>query len=156
MKHLITIVAALLLFCTSAEAQRLRLGDRIPDIATSATLGTPIDDITHSYICMVFIHSESAPAVEAVERLRSELIGSDDDIAIVLLTGEPKTDSNALLNNFVSHNTTVAFDNNNHTFRSFGIDYVPFGVIFDTKKERIEWFGSLQHLDREVVDNITK
>lgn len=156
MKHLITIVAALLLFCTSAEAQRLRLGDRIPDIATSATLGTPIDDITHSYICMVFIHSESAPAVEAVERLRSEHIGSDDDIAIVLLTAELKTENNALLNNFVSHNTTVAFDNNHHTFRSFGIDYVPFGVIFDTKKERIEWFGSLQHLDREVVDNITK
>lgn len=156
MKHLITIVAALLLFCTSAEAQRLRLGDRTPDIATSATLGTPIDDITHSYICMVFIHSESAPAVEAVERLRSELIGSDDDIAIVLLTAELKTENNALLNSFVSHNTTVAFDNNHHTFRSFGIDYVPFGVIFDTKKERIEWFGSLQHLDREVVDNITK
>lgn len=156
MKYLLSIIAAMLVFCSSAEAQRLRLGDRTPDISIGATLGTPMDNILQKYICMVFIHSESAPAVDAADRLCDELISADDDMAIVLLTAEEKTEDNALLNSFVSHNTSVAFDNNHHTFRSFGINYVPFGVIFDKKKQRIEWFGSLQHLDRRVIANILK
>ena len=156
MKYLLSIIAAMLVFCSSAEAQRLRLGDRTPDISIGATLGTPIDNILQKYICMVFIHSESAPAVDAADRLCDELISAYDDMAIVLLTAEEKTEDNALLNSFVSHNTSVAFDNNHHTFRSFGINYVPFGVIFDKKKQRIEWFGSLQHLDRRAITNILK
>lgn len=156
MKYIISIIAAMLVFCSSAEAQRLRLGDRTPDIAIGTTLGTPIDNITHKYICMVFIHSESAPAVDAADRLCDEVISADDDMAIVLLTAEAETEDNALLNSFVSHNCSVAFDNHNHTFRSFDISYVPFGVIFDSKKHRIEWFGSLQHLDRETIKRILK
>lgn len=146
----------MLVFCGSAAAQRLRLGDHTPDISVSATLGTPMDNITHKYICVAFIHSESAPAVDAVDRLRNEIITADDDMAIVLLTAEEHTEDNALLNSFVSHNCSVAFDSHHHTFHSFGINYVPFGVIFDKKRQRIEWFGSLQHLNRKTITSILK
>ena len=156
MKFLATIVAAMLLFVGSAEAQRLRLGDRTPDIAIASTLGTPFENITHKYVCLVFVHSESAPCVDAIDRLRSEIITKEDDVAIVLLTAEEATEDNELLNAYVSHNTSVAFDNHHHTFTAFSINYVPFGVIFDNKKRRIEWFGSLQHINHKVIEEIVK
>lgn len=156
MKHLMSIIVAVLLFAGSAEAQRLRLGDRTPDIAASTTLGTSLDDIAHDYVCLAFVHSDSTPCVDAIDRLRSEVIAKDDNIAIVLLTAEEPTTDNELLNAYVGHNSSVAFDHNNHTFNAFGVSYVPFGVIFDKKRHRIEWFGSLQHIDREVIQQILK
>ena len=49
----------------------------------------------------------------------------------------------------------VAFDDNNRTLRAFGINYVPFAVIYRTKNSRVEWFGPMHHLKRDTIEEIS-
>ena len=157
MRNLIaTLTAVLLLTHGTAEAQRLRLGDRVPDISISTMLGTHYEEFTSEHICLIFIHSASEPCVVALDEFIPEAESYANDMTIVLLTNEEPTSENALLNGYINHYTSVAFDSHGHTFHTFGINYVPFGVIFDRKKERAEWFGAIHHLKHKTLEEILK
>lgn len=156
MRRFITIAFAVLFTASAALAQNIRLGERIPAIDIDATMGTHLDHIETEYVCLVFIHSSSLPCIEALEEFVVVADEVKQQMSVVLITPERHDDEKELLARFVDDNTSVAFDRDYKTFNAFGINFAPFGVIYDTKRCRAQWFGSIQQLDTATLWQITQ
>lgn len=146
----------MLFTASAAMAQNIRLGERIPAIDIHATMGTHLDHIETDYVCLVFIHSSSLPCIEALDEFAPIADCVKQQMSVVLITPEDPDGKKELLTRFVDDNTSVAFDRDYKTFSAFGINFAPFGVIYDTKRSHAEWFGSIQQLDVEILTEITQ
>ena len=153
MRTLLTIFTAMLLWVGSADAQNIRLGEKIPDIHVISDMGEKLELLDTECVCLLFVYAESQPSVNAVTTFRSTAEALCDDISFVLLFGrEPSPLS---LERFqLTENTIIAIDNDKRTFHNFGIDYVPFVVIYEKHRNRALWFGSTQQLDQEIIEQI--
>lgn len=155
MKRLLAIASLMMMLMTSAEAQDITLGGRLPNINVHSAMGPELGLIEHEYVCLVFIHSESLPCVAALESFNALADSFSDTMAVVLLTPEQRSNEQDALARYVDSNTTVAFDNEHRTFKAFGVEYVPFGVVFDTKRRRVQWFGTIAQLTEATIRTIT-
>lgn len=156
MKRALLIIIATLSLCASLSAQNIRLGEKIPEISVESTLGDELRMVTKEHTCIVFMHSQCEPCVTALPALHQAITPHGDKLAVVLLTSETKEMEERLASAFGSYVDALAFDRNNHTYRAFGINFVPFAVIYNTKSRRIEWFGSIQQLDNRTLSSICK
>ena len=155
MKRLFALLTLLLTTTLSVEAQSVRLGERIPDIHTDSELGKEFELATKEYVYMVFVHSKSKPSLNLVDEINSvnpELLSNID---VVLVTTEDIDDNAAIVKRFDDNIFPIAYDLERRTCRNFGINYVPFGVVYDTKRKRALWFGSSLPFEvEEVVSQI--
>lgn len=156
MRRLISIALAVLFTASAAVAQNIRLGERIPTIDIDATMGTHLDHIETDYVCLVFVHSSSLPCIEALDKFAAIADSVKQQMSVVLITPEDPSGEKELLARFVDDNTSVAFDRDYKTFNAFGINFAPFGVIYEKRRSRAEWFGSIQQLDAETLRQITQ
>lgn len=156
MRRIYIILVAIIALCSSVSAQNIRLGEKIPEISVESIHGEDLRNIEHEHTCIVFMHSQCQPCIAALPLFYQAAAPYGDRLAIVLLTNEPKEMEEVLAEKFGSFVTSIAFDKGAHTYRSFGINFVPFAVIYNTKSRRIEWFGSMQQLDDNVLNNICK
>lgn len=156
MKRVFIILIATLGLCLSASAQNIRLGEKIPEISVTSDYGDDLQLIDKEYTCLIFMHSQCEPCINALPSLHSTTAPYSDALAVVLLTNESSDKRDELTTKFGSYVTTIAFDNSSHTYRAFGINFVPFAVIYNTKSHRIEWFGSIQQLDSKQISNLKK
>lgn len=154
MKSIITIMATLLLLCSGVSAQNIRLGEKIPDISVESVLGEELRLIEQEYTCLIFMHSKCEPCIKALPEFHKIAAPLADNMAVVLLTNESRDMEQHLQQAFGAYVTSIAFDRNKHTYRAFGINFVPFGVIYHTKSHRIEWFGSIQQLGDNQLNTI--
>lgn len=156
MKRIAIIIAIIITAMTSAEAQNIRLGEKIPDISVVSELGSELKLGKKEHVCMIFVHSQSVPCVIALtemEDIRDTLIENFD---VVLITSEQSDIEAEIMERLNTKGMTIAYDNDRETFKSFGINYVPFAVIFDKRRCRVQWFGPIRHLDNESILRITK
>ncbi len=149
MRGILLAMLSLVMLIASSSAQHLRLGYRIPEINVISALGTELDLIEQEYVCLVFMHSESLPCITALEHFRGVAEAEAERMATVLITPEERSDEHDIMSRFVDMATSVAFDNNRRTFTAFGVEYVPYGIIYDSKRRRAVWFGSILRLDNE-------
>lgn len=156
MRYILSIVAAMVVLCTSATAQNIRLGEKIPDVSVESTLGSDLKLVEQEYTCLIFMHSKCEPCETVIPHLHSVASPLTTSLAIVLLTHESKDVEAEIMNKYGHYATAVAFDRNRHTHKSFGINFVPFGVIYHTKSRRIKWFGPLQQLTTKELSMICK
>lgn len=154
MKRFIVIIAAILMWCGTASAQNIRLGDKIPDTNIQSQLGDHLRLVKYEYTCLVFMHSKCEPCKTALPHLHQLTSSLNDKLAIVLLTYESPDMREHLQREYGDYVTSITFDRDKHTFRTFGVNFVPFGVIYNTKSRRIEWFGSIQQLDSKQLEEI--
>lgn len=154
MRVILTILASMMMFISATQAQQIRLGHRIPDINTASEFGTEIKLIEHEYVCLIFVHSESLPCINAIEHYREVSQPLSSRMATVLITPEERSDDTDIIVRYANDHTSVAFDDEHRTFKAFGVDFVPFGVIYDTKHRRVLWFGSILQLHHEMLDEL--
>lgn len=152
------ILAALMIVAMHgvSSAQNIRLNERIPAISTISMLGTQFEDIAEEYICLVFVHSESQPCVAAVEEFCKVSHVAKGRMAVVLITPELHDNNYDVLARFIDEQTSVAFDKNRQTFDAFGIEHVPYGVIYEKRRNKALWFGSIRLLTSEIINQIVK
>ena len=143
LKHFFTIFILLCVATFDTKAQSIRLGERIPEIDVASIYGSKLEYADKDLMCMVFINSKSTPCIEAIRNLDTSLL---EIMNIVLVTSERIDHYDEILNRLDCRRFAIAHDVDGKTFKSFGINYVPYGVIYDTNRKRIEWFGPIQHL----------
>lgn len=140
---------------SAASAQSLRLGEPIPDIDIISAMGPELKQMRREFVCLVFVHPDSKPCIEALTKFQEVDNALANDMSVVLITYTGQK-NRAIMQPFVDRNTTVAFDNKQHTFRNFGIEHVPFSVIYCHKHRRTLWFGTLNQLDRATAEEVIK
>lgn len=154
MKRKLLLTAIALAFSTAAGAQNICLGERIPDVQVSSALGESPENIATDYVCLIFFHTGSAPCVDSVDSFVRQAGKYPGKLSVVLITNELREQKEAELKKYVSDNVTVVFDREGRTFDNFGIRYVPFCVIYDTKRRKAQWSGSIQQLNSTVLKSI--
>lgn len=156
MRYILSIIALLVALSSSASAQNIRLSEKIPDISVESVVGTELKLIEQEYTCLVFMHSKCEPCFKAIPNLHQAATPLSDRIAVVLITHETREAEATIAENFKGYYQTIVFDDNRQTHKAFGINFVPFCVIYNTKSRRIEWFGSLQQLNTTELNKICK
>lgn len=155
MKRLLLILALAVATVVNADAQSIRLGERIPKIDVDSPLGNELELSAKGYICLLFIHSESEPCHVAMRELANLSTNLAEEMEIVLITAEEQSCDDAIAALMGDVKYTLAYDLDHRTFKSFGINYVPFCVVYDTKHKRTEWFGAVQQLTASTLNRIT-
>ncbi len=156
MKQIVLTIFAIAAMIISSEAQPLRLGGRLPDIDVDSSAGSELKMIDKAYACIIFMHSESQPTLEAIKHFTQLSEPWREDLAVVLLTPEQDGFEQEVLSGFATNDTIMAFDNGFKTFESFNVQHIPFGVIYETRSRRVQWFGSLIQLDNSELKRVIK
>ena len=121
-----------------ADAQKLVIGEKIPEIKIGEWLTPKIKSGDPMYL--EFFHPASNACLKRINRLDSMAIKFKDRMSVLLLV---RDDTNNTRSIFVgeSFHFHAAIDDNGKTYSSFGIHYVPFGVLINGKG-RVVWFGN--------------
>lgn len=143
MRYFYTILLLVILTHLDVNAQRVRLGERLPDVKVESEFGTRLQDTNKDFVCLVFINSHSKPCIDEVRKIDPNLLY---DMDIILVTQEHPETKDEIIARLGTSQYSIAFDIENKTFRSFGIRYVPFCVIYKERNRRIEWFGPTDRL----------
>ena len=154
MKRMFAIIGFVL--CgTVALAQNLAIGERIPPLHPKYrhwVYGNIPQGYEYTYIG--FVHSASVPCIEGTVHV-IDIIASDvDNLRFILLTKESEEQMANWLKMCASAINTGVVCNAEYPFRSFGVNYAPFGVIID-HRQRVLWFGNPKQLTREQLHKLT-
>ena len=156
MKRLLLTILTVVAATFAVEAQPLRLGERLPSINVDSSVGSELKLIDKAYACIIFMHSESQPTLEAIKAFSELATPWHKELAVVLITPEQDGFEQEMLSSFTTSDTIVAFDNNFSTFQSFKVQHIPFGVVYETRTRRVQWFGSLTQLGERELKTIIK
>lgn len=143
MRYVYIILVLLWGIATNVSAQRIRLGERIPEINVQSEYGSKLEYAEQDLMCMVFFHSKCTPCVEAIQKLNTALYEVMD---IALVTAESPELHDTIISRIGTRDFAIAYDIDGKTHKSFGINYVPFAVIYSTHRKRVEWFGPIEQL----------
>lgn len=152
MKLLYSIILTLSV-CTASNAQNLAIGERTPPMHLKFrhwVNGHTPPECGYTYIG--FVHSASIPCIRGIEHVEKILAGKDN-VRLLVLTKEPEKRMSAWLERLAGGRSGVACDCE-YPFRSFGVNYAPFGVIIDCKR-RVLWFGNPKQLTEEYLMKLT-
>jgi hypothetical protein len=92
--------------------------------------------------------------VDAMSNFNSTAERLNSQCAIVIITGEAEENSAEITERLSAENYILAFDDNNNTLKAFGINYVPFVVIYRNKNSRVKWFGPIHHLNDDIIKQL--
>ena len=156
MKNILLILVALGVMISPIGAQTLRIGERLPHIDVDSSAGPELKLINKEFACMIFMHSGNQLSLDAIRAFTEYASPLSNRLAVVLVTPEQDCFGQEMLNSIATSETIVAFDNDRHTFDSFRVEHIPFGVIYTTRTRRVEWFGSLSQMNSKQLNNIVK
>ena len=151
MRHLFAIIVLICATVFGAHAQSIRLGEQIPALSITSDINETLELYNRDYTCLIFAHSESSPCVDAMHNFAATAISLQRDCTIVVVTCEAESDRDIITERLKAEEYILAFDNDNNTFKAFGIHYVPFVVIYRNKNSRIEWFGPIHQLGKNTI-----
>lgn len=151
MRHLFAIIALICATALGAHAQSIRLGEQVPALSVTSDINEILELYNRDYTCLIFVHSDSEPCVDAMHTFAATAPYIERDCAIVVVTCEAESEREAITKRLKTEQYILAFDDENSTFKAFGIHYVPFVVIYRNKNSRIEWFGPIHQLGKNTI-----
>lgn len=153
MKRTILLTLIWLLTTVALRAQEIVIGERVPELRPTEWLGAQPTEDDRRATLFVFYHTESQPCVDALPHIDS-LARTMQNERVIVVAMEPKERVAPTLARYMSQNFYVAIDPTGRVFTSFGIRYVPFGVLID-RKGRACWIGNpLLATDKIIQNNL--
>lgn len=149
----ILFTAAFLLATLPLPAQRLVIGERVPELKVERWL-SDAPSTGNKAVMVEFFHSSNPKSIERLARL-DELARIDrDNLTVIVLTRE---DDPAVTGRLLEGNPSyyAGYDGAGTAFNSFGARYVPYSVIYD-KRGRVLWVGNPSALSNADVERLIK
>ncbi|MBQ2020231.1 MAG: TlpA family protein disulfide reductase [Rikenellaceae bacterium] len=140
MKRTIFLTLVALVASLAVRAQEIVIGERVPDFRPTEWLGAQPSEDDRRATLLVFYHTESQPCVETLPHIDS-LARAMKNERVIVVAMEPKERIAPSLARYMSERFYVAIDLSEKVFKSYGIRYVPFGVLVDPKG-RAQWIGN--------------
>lgn len=156
MRRFFAILFLMMATTVGVQAQSIRLGESVPALSLQSSIDETLAIYNRDYVCLIFAHSESKPCVDAIRDFAPTAKAISKQCAIVVITTENELDKEAVTERLDAEDYILAFDGQGRTFKSFGIHYVPFAVVYRTKNSRIEWFGPMHHIEPSTLKNSSR
>ena len=148
----ITLIMTLFFATTNVMAENIVIGDKIPDMRVQAWLMDLQPDHA-DYTCILFYHSESELCKQSLRRIKQLIKDNAPQFNLVIITKENYSKAGVALTEHLADNIGVAFDDRGRTFRYFGVKFIPFCVIGDSKRRAV-WCGNGASLNQEIINKI--
>lgn len=152
MRCFFTILAIILGLATGANGQNIVLGEVAPDLKIKQWLMDMQPDAA-DLTCVLFYHSESPQCRKSISRVKEFAAQFDGNMNVVILTKERYDKAGVSLTEHLGDHTAVAFDDEGRTFRAYGVKFIPFCVIYNSKRMAV-WCGHAQGLSEKVAERI--
>ena len=149
MKRTIFLTLVALVASLAVRAQEIVIGERVPDFRPTEWLGAQPSEDDRRATLLVFYHTESQPCVETLPHIDS-LARAMKNERVIVVAMEPKERIAPSLARYMSERFYVAIDLSERVFKSYGIRYVPFGVLVDPKG-RAQWIGNPKLATSETI-----
>ena len=140
MKRTIFLTLVALVASLAVRAQEIVIGERVPDFRPTEWLGAQPSEDDRRATLLVFYHTESQPCVETLPHIDS-LARAMKNERVIVVAMEPKERIAPSVARYMSERFYVAIDRSGRVFSNYGIRYVPFGVLVDSKG-RAQWIGN--------------
>lgn len=150
MKKILLILAAAV-STSLACAQNIAIGERAPEIKSSTWLKGQQPQMPLTYIC--FVDSSNKSCTESLPYLNELSNKFSTKLAIIIVTKEQASQIEPLVGSFIDDNFGVAIDSAGKTFAAYGVNYVPFGILVDSKKH-VAWMGGPRQLTPSLITKI--
>ena len=149
-KHILIAIFASV--ATTAVAQHIAIGERIARIKEIKEYRKQ-HKAEHQYQYIGFVHTTSIPSAITSE----DLLGMADsaDVMDVIFLSKESLDLTADWFRRDADNRTATFAEMKHIFKRYGIEYVPYGVITDSRR-RVVWAGNPELLTTAKIKNIVE
>ena len=154
-KVLLTLLLALALPVAAAVAQNIALGERVPEVKVPAWLGGEKPAATPRLTYVEFSHSSNPACTASLEQLRAITDKLGAKLRVVVVTRENEEKISPLLSPFLSRHISVALDTGGRIFSAFNVQYVPFGVLVDSRNRAL-WMGNSLQLTPEIIEKSSK
>lgn len=149
MKRRIVLLAAVagLLIGTAANAQKMAVGERAPEVRIAQWLGKRP---TESRARLVdFFHFSSRECIANLKVLDKYAEEYADRLNVIVIAREPKDKVESILTGN-SPRYFAALDEDGKTFANFSVQFVPFSVLIDARG-RLVWMGNTSQLDDATI-----
>lgn len=154
MKRVTSLLAAVFLTLGTLQAQNIVIGERAPELKNITWLSDR-QPVAAEFTLLVFFHSSNEGCMRALPNLEelSSKLGTKLRIAVV--TQEEGEKIGPILSPYLSPRFGVALDPTKRTFSGFGVDFVPFSVLIDSKN-RVAWMGNPMTVTSSFIQKITQ
>ncbi len=151
-KAIFMLLLALAAGYTTVSAQNVALGERVPELKFQSWISdrTP-HNAEMTYV--EFFHSSSAASVKALGHLSQIASQMGASLNVVVVTTGEDHKAATLLGPYLAKNMVAGVDVNGKLFKSFGVTYVPFGVLLDSKNRAL-WAGNTLNFTTETIKNL--
>lgn len=133
----------------SAKAQNAALGERVPEIRSEVWLGDVRPAAAQSTV-IAFFTASSPACIKSLEQLYELSEKSGDRLRVIVITRDDEAKAASVTTQYLSPRFTVAFDTDGKLFKNFGVNYVPFGVLTDSRN-RVVWQGNSLQLTEKII-----
>ncbi|MDO5496757.1 MAG: hypothetical protein Q4F45_02645 [Alistipes sp.] len=152
MRRLIIIFFAILFCAEFAQGQNVIIGEKIPTIKSGTWLmDAQPEEATFS--CIIFYHSESKLCQESLKKMITLCQEYPGQFNLTVITKEEHDTAGVTLTSLLSDYTGILFDESGTIFKNFGVKFLPFSVICNSKG-RVLWCGNPATLNIDVFKNI--
>lgn len=149
-KALLILLLALAWPCVESAAQKIALGERVPELKVSAWLENR-KPTAAPLTYVEFFHSSNKASINSVARLKEISNKFGTKLRIVILTQEKEEKISPLLTPYLTPMICVGLDTEGRIFTAFGVSYLPFGVLLDAKNRAL-WLGNTLQLTPELIE----
>ena len=133
-------VVVLLLSAGACPAQRLVIGEKAPELKVGEWLSHR-DAVADSRPTLEeFFFSRSEPSLRRLAVLDGFVRDHSERLNVILMVRESRERLAPALEG-KGYAFAVALDDGNRTFAAYGVQFVPFAVLFDARG-RVVWFGN--------------
>lgn len=148
-----TLAAAFVFTAQAALAQQIALGEKVPALKVSTWLDGQKPATAKELTYVEFFQSANPACVSSVKQLKALTDKYGDRLEVIVIAQENEEKVAPLLKPYLSQNVYVAMDAGGKIFSAFGVQYVPFGVLVDSKNRAL-WMGNSMQLTPAIIEKI--
>lgn len=152
MKRLLILLTTLFASIGTIYAENIIIGDKTPRLRLQAWL-MDMQPEEADFTCILFHNSESALCRQSLNEIKQITNKFAPNLNLIIITKESYSEAGVALTSFISDRTSVGFDERGRTFRAFGVKFIPFCIIINSKNRAV-WCGNGASLSEAVIEKI--
>lgn len=155
MKKLILCIIIVFFGCTGrAQAQRLVIGEKAPEIKVGEWLGGREPALSGKVFLVDFFHSSNDQCVRNLKELQEIHNRYGSKLNVILVARESLDKISPHLSG-KGYGFYMGIDDQGKTFNGYSVRFVPFAALVDARG-RLIWTGNVSGLSNDIIDKATK
>lgn len=152
-KALLILLSAWILTPSDSEAQNIILGEKVPELKAAGWI-----DNRHpapaALTYVEFFHSSNPACLNSIRRLREIASKPESRMRVIIVTCEDTARIAHILRPYLSDRVAATI-HGKRGFTAFGVSYLPFGVLVDTR-HRALWMGNSLQINEQIIEQSTR